>query len=405
MSKFVTTVLMAATVAAAGFLFFASRKDLEINPISSGARVGKLAAEIGINNPEPPPQPLKNPPETVKAIYATNWSAGTPSKLDYLINIIDNTELNALVVDIKDYSGYVGYKTGVEDVKKYDAEEVRIEDVNSLVRRLHDKGIYAIARLAVFQDPRLALARPDLAVKDSRTGEVWKDHKGLYWMDPASKIVWDYNLSIIRDVLTHGFDEINLDYIRFPSDGNLEVVTYPFWNGTTPKHEIIAAFFHYLRRELPNTKLSADIFGQATIDYGDNGIGQVIEDAYESFDYVAPMVYPSHYIPNFLGLGNPATHPYEVVKYSMDSALARLINYNQKLMTTSTSSVAGHRLSVKLRPWLQAFDLGADYTPEMVRKQISAVYDAAKSSPELLDGFMLWDASNMYDRRALLPER
>ncbi len=395
MTRVLIAGVFVALLVAAGFMFFIFQHKFEVNPQAANAVDGNLAPEGAPSGrtpepePLPPPEPLKNPPDAIKAVYATNWSAGTPSKLNYLMSLIAGTELNAIVIDIKDYSGYVGYDTGIAEVRDYDAEEIRIRDIDSLVRKLHEKEIYAIARVTIFQDPRLALARPDLAVKDSRTGEVWKDNKGLSWMDPASKIVWDYNVGIVRNILEHGFDEINFDYIRFPSDGNLDVLQYPFWDGQTPKHEVIAAFYRYLRKELPEAKLSADLFGQSTVNYDDLGIGQVIEDAYESFDYIAPMVYPSHYIASFLNLGNPAAYPYEVVKYSLDSAFLRLHN------STSTA---------KLRPWLQAFDLGAVYTPEMVRKQVNATYDAASSTPELLNGFMLWNAGNVYDRRALLPE-
>jgi len=407
MARVLITGFFVVLLIAAGFAFFFYQRKFEVNPQAVNVVDGNLAAKVAVKEPEPlpPPQPLGIPPSTIKAIYATNWSAGTPSKLNYLLGLIAGTELNAIVIDIKDYSGFVGYDTGLAEVKDYKAEEIRIEDIDSLVRKLHEREIYAIARVTVFQDPRLALARPDLAVKDSRTGEVWRDNKGLSWMDPGSKIVWDYNIGIIRNILSHGFDEINLDYIRFPSDGNLDVLQYPFWDGVTPKREVIAAFYRYLRKELPEAKLSADLFGQSTVNDNDLGIGQVIEDAYESFDYVSPMVYPSHYISSFLNLGNPTAHPYEVVKYSMDKAFERLRNWqlvNSSLSNSTSSPVTNYQLPVtKLRPWLQAFDLGAVYSPEMVQREIQAVYDAASSTPELLNGFMLWNAGNVYDRRAL----
>ncbi len=343
----------------------------------------------------PPPEPLANPPAEIKAIYATNWSAGTPSRVNYFIDLIENSELNSIVIDIKDYSGYVGYDTDVPEVEEYNAEEIRVADIDSLIRRLHERGIYVIARTTIFQDPRLALARPDLAIRNKFTGEIWEDNKGLMWLDPTSQEVWDYNIAIARDALAHGFDEINFDYIRFPSDGDIDATEYPFWDEVTLAATVIRDFFQYLRENLPGAKISADIFGQTTVNYDDLGIGQIIEHAYENFDYVSPMVYPSHYISNFLNLGNPAAYPYEVVKYSMDSAVSRLEIYRNATSSNQNS---------KLRPWLQAFDLGAVYTPEMVRKQIEATYEAATSTPALLNGFMLWNPSNIYDRRALITE-
>ncbi len=398
MVRFIAYISLGIALVAGGIFLFLEKNSVELTidpPASQG--------EARLAPSERPPKPLENPPTEIKAVYATNWSAATPSRLNYLVDLIDGTELNAIVVDIKDYSGYVGYDTAVPEAEKYNAEEVRISDIDSLIRRLHEKNIYAIARTTIFQDPRLALARPDLAVQDKTTGGVWKDRKGLSWMDPASREVWDYNIAIVRDALSHGFDEINFDYIRFPSDGDIDATDYPFWDEVTPASSVMRDFFRYLRQELPDARLSADLFGQTTVNYDDMGIGQIIEYAYESFDYVAPMIYPSHYISSFLNLGNPAAYPYEVVKYSMDSAVARLINYNQQLATT-TLTTNNYQLKTKLRPWLQAFDLGAAYTPEMVREEIQATYDAATSSPALLNGFMLWSPSNVYDRRALNDE-
>jgi len=251
----------------------------------------------------------------------------------------------------------------------------------------------------------LAEARPDLAIKD-KNGDTWQDNKNLAWVDPASKEVWDYNIAIARDAIGRGFDEINFDYIRFPSDGDLTNVSYPFWDKKTSKREVIKSFFAYLREALPRIKISADVFGQTTIENNDLTIGQIIEDAYQYFDYVAPMLYPSHYTKGFLNFYNPAMHPYEVIKYSMDSAINRLITYNQQLITTTSSeelSVISYQSSAKLRPWLQAFNLGAIYTPDMIQKEIQAVFDAASSTPELIHGYMLWNSSNRYHKEAVMP--
>jgi hypothetical protein len=154
-------------------------------------------------------------------------------------------------------------------------------------------------------------------------------------------------------------------------------------------------FFKYLRESLPDAKISADLFGMATV-MGDFGVGQVLEDAFPYFDYIAPMVYPSHYANGFIGYQNPAAYPYEVVKYSMDEALKRLKKYQASAVMASSTPNA-----VKFRPWLQDFDLGADYTADMVRAQIKATYDSASSTPNSIDGFMLWNPSNVYTRAAI----
>ena len=174
---------------------------------------------------------------------------------------------------------------------------------------------------------------------------------------------------------------------------------FSFWDEKIPKSSVIGDFFKTLRQELTGIKISADLFGLATINQDDLGIGQVIENAYQYFDYVSPMVYPSHYASGFLGYKNPALYPYEVVKYSMEAAFQRLKNYELEIKNSTSTKFLNSKfyiLNSKLRPWLQDFDMGADYNAEMIRKQIKATNDAASSTPELLNGFMLWNPSNIY---------
>ncbi|MBI4084896.1 MAG: hypothetical protein HY432_00030 [Candidatus Liptonbacteria bacterium] len=373
------------------------------NPTSSSG----TAIKSGVSDIEKQSQ-LKNPPEMVKAIYITGWSAGSYNRMTSLINLVEARGLNAVVIDVKDYSGYVSYATDVPEVKTSGAEkELRILRPNELIKRLHDKNIYVIGRITVFQDPILAKAHPEWALQNKTTGKTWKDNHGLAWMDAAGRQTWDYNIAIAKDALGRGFDEINFDYIRFASDGNLGVIGYPFWDEKTPRHTVISTFFSYLRQQLPDAKISADLFGLATIDtWDDLGIGQVIEDAYKYFDYVCPMIYPSHFAAGFMGYKNPANYPYEVIKYSMDGALKRLLGKPVAAATSTATTTAGNATSssassginyrAKLRPWLQAFDLGAAYTSEMIQKQISATDDAFAGSPDKYAGWLLWDPANNY---------
>lgn len=367
------------------------------------------------NGDSSPQHRLPNPPGIVKAIYLTGWSAGTPSRVERSIALVKRTELNAVVIDIKDYSGYVSYLMDVPLVHEIGADrEIRIVRPNALVKKLHDNGIYVIGRITVFQDPILAKAKPEWALQDSVTGDIWKDRKGLGWMDPKAKPVWDYTREIAKDALARGFDEINFDYIRFASDGDLSRAKYPFWNGTTSKHGAIREFFAYLRTSLPDAKISADLFGLSTVNKDDLGIGQVLEDAYEYFDFVSPMVYPSHYANGFIGLQNPGAYPYEVMKYSLDQARKRREAFVFSLASTTKISLAEASRKVgTLRPWIQDFDLGAEYTPEMVRKEFKAVYDAlgvssSSTNParaESYGGWYIWDPSNAYTEQALEPEQ
>ena len=427
--RYLVLFLTILTIAAGGFFLFSNnQKIFEIIPFSSSTKaLTTQDKNVEIINPDAdiePQKPLQNPPNEIKAIYATAWSAGTPSKIDYLIKLIKETELNAVIIDIKDFSGYIAYDTDLFEVEKYKAEEIKIKKINSLIKKLHDENIYIIARITIFQDPVLANARPDLAIHSKNklntnnqqltTKTLWLDHKKLAWIDPSAKDAWDYNIAIAKDAANRGFDELNFDYIRFASDGNLNDMIFPFYDDKIPKHEIIKDFFSYMREKTKGAKISADLFGLATINNDDLGIGQIIEDAYQNFDYVSPMIYPSHYAKGFLGYKNPAQYPYEVIRYSMEAALRRLITYNQQLITnnlqpttsTGESLVINHQSLVKtqLRPWLQDFDLGADYNAEMIKKQIQAVYDSASSAPELINGFMLWDPRNEYTKEALKTE-
>lgn len=335
-----------------------------------------------------PPQKLANPPAIIKSVYVTGYSAGTKSYLNYLSGLFKNTEINAVVVDIKDYSGFVSYSAGVEDVKKYHLSDNAISDIDSLVRFLHNQNIYVIGRIVVFQDPEYAKARPELAVYDKvKTTDpampvLWQDNHGLSWLDPASQEAWRYDVSLAKNVFFHGFDEVNFDYVRFPSDGKTADMGFPFYDGKTSKSEIIKQFFQYVRKNLPDEKISVDLFGLTTVNSDDMGIGQIIENAFENFDYVCPMVYPSHYANGFIGFDNPAEHPYEVIKYSMDHALAKKKDS-----------------AVKLRPWIQDFNMGAVYNADMVKQEIQAIQDSLGVN---FSGFMMWNPSNIYTQEAIL---
>ncbi len=419
MRRYLTVFIILFLFGFSLFLFYQTRNDLVISSNGLNLTVPEAQSPNKTNDPKPlpppsdiePQKPLANPPNIIKAVYLTSWSAANKTKMDYIIDLLKTTELNAVVIDIKDFSGYVAYNIKNAEVEKYKAKDIRIPKLNALIKRLHDENIYAIGRITIFQDPVLAKARPDLAIKSSSTNEIWYDNKKLAWVDPAAKPVWDYNIAIAKDVASRGFDELNFDYIRFPSDGNLNDMSFPFWDQKTSKPNVIRNFFKYLRSELKDSKISADLFGLTTIDANDLGIGQVIENAYIYFDFVSPMIYPSHYFTGLFGYKNPALHPYEVVKQSMDSALKRLREYGLKPTTSSTASSTAtstielknesSQLKAKLRPWLQDFNLGATYNAEMVSKEIQAVYDAATTTPELINGFMLWNPSNIYTKEAL----
>ncbi|OHA33776.1 MAG: hypothetical protein A2928_02275 [Candidatus Taylorbacteria bacterium RIFCSPLOWO2_01_FULL_45_15b] len=324
-------------------------------------------------------------PEPLKGIYMTSWVAGTPRIRKDLVALVETTEINSIVIDIKDYTGKIAYKPNDFDLEARKTYEERITDLSAFIEELHTKNIYVIGRIAAFQDPAMIHNFPEEAVKRKSDGSVWKDYKGIAWMDPASETMWEYLVEIAEDAHAQGFDEINFDYIRFPSDGNMKDIAYPV-SGDRVKREVMSEFFAYVGRKLKESDMviSADLFGLTTSASGDLNIGQVLEDALPHFDYVAPMVYPSHYPDGFNGFKNPADHPYEIIKFAMDEAVKK---------TEAASTTIS-----KIRPWLQDFDLGADYGPEEVRAQIQATNDAGLTS------WLLWSASNRYTKEALLAE-
>lgn len=324
-------------------------------------------------------------PDPLKALYMTSWIAATPHLRTRLTKLLDTTELNAVVIDIKDDTGKITFLVEDPYLKQIGSAENRIADVRELISALHAKHVYVIGRIAVFQDAYLPKVRPELALHRISNGKLWSDRKGLLWLNQRDAEVWKYTVQIAREAYAQGFDEINFDYIRFPSDGDIQDIDYG--HGTTTilnKPKELEKFFAYLRTELPGMTLSADLFGQITSSEDDMGIGQSLERAALYFDYIAPMVYPSHYYPGFLNMKNPAAQPYEVVKYA-------LLQGSLKLQNASSSPA-------KLRPWLQDFSLGTNYTPAMVRAQIKATHDAGLTS------WMLWDPGNHYSAAALLPK-
>lgn len=357
-------------------------------PLQAGTT--KQVAAVAASNPSPKTAESAvgylPTPKPVKALYLTSWAAGNTNLYDHVIGLVDHTEANAVVIDVKDYTGRIAFAVDNAKLKNSGVVEERIPNIKELIAGLHKKNIYVIGRISTFQDSFLITGRPDLAVKKASDKNVWRDRKGVAWLDPGSKEVWDYVVTIAKESHAVGFDELNFDYIRFPSDGNIADLAYDFYDPKAKtKAEQLTEFFKYLRQELDplEVPLSADLFGMVTSNKDDLGIGQVLENALPYFDYVSPMVYPSHYPATWGGFKKPAEKPYEVVKLAMDLGVAR--------------AKAASQSADKIRPWLQDFDLGAIYTADMVKAQMKAVYDSG------LDSWMLWDPANKYTAEALEP--
>ncbi|MDP3962537.1 MAG: putative glycoside hydrolase [bacterium] len=321
-------------------------------------------------------------PDPLKALYMTSYVGGHEKLRTALVDLIDRTELNAVVLDIKDYTGRISFKVEDEKLIEIGSVENRIPDIKEFIAFLHSKDIYVIGRISVFQDSFFVKRHPEYAVK-TKSGAVWKDRKGISWLDIGAKPVWDYITMIGNEAYSVGFDELNFDYIRFPSDGDMNDISYPYSQGKV-KSQVLKEFYAHLDKTFrsKDIPISIDLFGMTTSNTDDLGIGQVLEDALAHFDYVSPMVYPSHYPPNFNGWKNPSAMPYEVIFYAMKKG-------HDRAVTASTTPL-------KLRPWLQDFSIGGtSYTPAMVRAQIQATYDVGLTS------WMMWNASNRYTEEAL----
>jgi len=332
----------------------------------------------------PPPYvfvPGQKPPkQVIKGLYLTAYSAGSPKILDNIINLINSTELNAVVIDVKDYSGKVLYDSNLELVNEFTLESNRLGDVKELIKKLHEHDIYVIARQTVFQDPILAEKKIERALK-SKNGGLWRDNKGLAWVDPNNKDVWDYDLEIAKEVIAFGFDEINFDYVRFPTDGPMSLLVYT--NGEKEKYDVMHDFFVFLNENLAESSayISLDLFGFAMERHDGMGIGQRLEDAVDEVDYICPMMYPSHYPVGHLGFANPADHPAEVIENGMKKGLPYFED-----------------TKAQVRPWIQDFNIGAVYDANKIRAQIDMVEKYTDA------GWMLWNAANRYSMAGLRLE-
>mgnify|MGYP001610228786 CR=1 FL=1 len=240
-----------------------------------------------------------------KGIYSTVWTARV-KRFNDLIRIADETEINTIVIDVKDSDTYLD------------------DYIKNLVGELHKKNIYAIARIVVFQDNSQIKNHPDWYFK-KEDGSLWQDRRGWYWLNPAERETWDYNVEIAKKTIDYGFDELNFDYIRFPAFAKNDDVDFPprlagqngMLNVPLVKNQIISEFANYLTSELkkydPEIILSVDLFAYSMLKIDDLGIGQKFIELYDYFDYVSPMIYPSHYIFGNFGFENPAEYPYEVI--------------------------------------------------------------------------------------------
>ncbi len=335
----------------------------------------------------------------VKGIYMTGETAGLKRKFNELIKFVSETELNAIVIDIKDDLGEITYDSKVPFVKEIGADRnIKVKDINKRMNILRNEDIYPIARIVTFKDGIAASARPDLAVK-SKDGSVWRDNKGDAWLNPYNKKSWEYPIQIAEEAALKGFKEIQFDYVRFPTDGKRELIDYGQAAKDKSMVEAITEFLDYAKKRLEplGVYVSADVFGIVTTAENDMGLGQHLETLATSVDIISPMVYPSHYALGSYGIQYPDAQPYDIVYTSLSKALERLDN------------MSNENTKVIIRPWLQDFSAPwlkeqygshyINYGSNEIKAQIQACKDCG------IKEWLFWNASNEYTKKGYIREK
>ena len=314
----------------------------------------------------------------IRGIHITSWGAGSRKLRTALLKNIDNSVINTVVIAIKETDGRV-YIPGVKIAKVYGSTLTAIRNPKEMLEDFNKRGIYKIARIVAFKDSFLPEIFPELGVKDSK-GDLWRDKKGGTWTDPYNKEIWKYNIEVAKRAAKLGFDEIQFDYIRYPTEGDISECRYSKPHNSKAAIKNIADFLKYAKKHLKpyKVKISAAVFGLTTTAKGDMGIGQNIKVIANNADFVYPMMYPSHYYSGQYDLENPNSSPYKTINFGLRDALEKLgKNY------------------YKLRPYLQDFSIGHKYGPHEVRAQIlAAKFNSLKS-------WILWNPSNRYNWKAL----
>jgi hypothetical protein len=307
-------------------------------------------------------------PFIVKGIRIHGPTAGTEGWFENLLDMIDGTVINTLVFDTKDEKGRVSYETEVQGAQGTGAM-VYDYDVGALLAMAKERDYYTITRIVTFQDPFWATANPEHAARNTATGGLWTTSTGLAWADPTDREAWEYPLALAVEACRLGFDEVQFDYVRFPSDGDVSVLGYDEDVDEDGRVATISAFLSEARDRLhaEGCAISADIFAIVLSFPNDQGIGQRLEELSRSVDVLSPMIYPSHYSTGWLGFDNPNDHPSEVLRQALDAGMPRLEG-------------------AMFRPWLQAF-----------------YYDAGQIGEEIAEaerydlGWMLWNAASQFE--------
>jgi len=315
-------------------------------------------------------------PFLVRGLRVGADAAGTPATFQALLEIADTTAVNALVFDTKQEYGTVMYDSQVAEAREIGAVEV-LYDVEAVLAAAKEHDLYTITRIVTFQDAIRGPARPEHAIRDATTGDLWVNDAGITWMDPTDRGAWEYPIALAVEACEFGFDEIQFDYVRFPTDGDVSNTQYDVPVDETVRIETIRGFLTEARRQIHQAgcAVSADIFAIVLSVPDDQGLGQMPEDLSFAVDAISPMIYPSHYGPGWLGFDNPNDFPEEVVEQAVDAGMPRMVG------------------GAVLRPWLQAFGYDAD--------QVRAGIDVAEERDL---GWLLWNAFSDFSAGGIPPE-
>ncbi len=338
---------------------------------SGGRAAGAAAAQKGGKI-----DPARFPrPKLVRGIYVTAWAAGGKKRLNDMMAKTKGTEINSFVIDVRD-DGEMYFKTGIPLAKEAKAETIAVVKPELLMSRLKAAGIYPIARIACFRDHFVPKHDPTRAVNFD-TGGVWHDRSGHTWLDPYDKRNWDYIAKTVEYALDQGFPEIQLDYVRFPSEGKAGNQRFPnkakYPDAKASPSDVIAEFCKTIttRVRARGAVCGADVFGIISSGTKDQGIGQTLEEIAAPFDVLCPMVYPSHFAKGEYKIPNPNAAPYAIIKKSLGDTKRRVPK-------------------TAVRPWLQDFSLGVRYGEREVRAQIKAAHELG------IDEYLMWNAGTRY---------
>ncbi|MFC0213794.1 putative glycoside hydrolase [Paenibacillus chartarius] len=361
-----------------------AQKPQVVQPAQTAVASGGTGGfQIDYLTPTNKQDPQKDAPK-VKGVYATAYSAGG-ARFEKLVKLMDDTELNSMVIDVKDDNGWITYPTGNPNLEKMGAEQ-KFMDVKKVIDTMNEHNIYPIARVVVFKDTVLAKKRPDLSFINP-DGSVWNNGKDSF-VNPYNKEVWEYNVEVAKEAVKAGFKEIQFDYVRFPEGFEKRADVLKYTKDERTRIAAVAEFVKYAREQLTplGVRVSVDIFGYAASVPAAEGIGQDFQKISENVDVICPMIYPSHYTTGWFGAKVPDAAPYQTINGAM-------VDTNKKL------DPLGSQLKPIVRPWIQDFTATwvpghIKYGAHEVEEQIRALRDNG------VEEYLLWNAGNSYSADA-----